>query len=161
MGRRLVEFLAAEGYSVRVLARKLSNIEPLKKLGAEIFYGDVADKASLETAFDGVAVVVHAAAGTSGNKKDSELGTLQGTRNVLDLSKNKKIRKLVYISSCSVYGVADYQANQTVTEEAALERYPEKRGDYSASKQRAEGFVVEAIEKDHLPAVILRPGTIF
>ena len=61
-----------------MLARKLSNIEPLRKLGVEVFFGDVADKDSLNTAMKGVKLVVHAAAGTSGSKKDSETGTIQG-----------------------------------------------------------------------------------
>lgn len=161
LGKRLVERLVSEGYPVRVLARKLSNIEPLKKLGVEIFFGDVADKESLYPVFKDIDVVIHAAAGTSGSKKDSETGTIQGTRNVLELCENNNVNKLIYISSCSVYGVADYKTNQIVTEESSLERFPGKRGDYSASKQKAESFVTEAMGKDSCPIVILRPGTIY
>jgi 2-alkyl-3-oxoalkanoate reductase len=161
LGRKLIELLIAEGYPVRALVRKLSDAEPLKKLGVEIFWGDVADKKSLEEAFCGVHVVVHAAAGTSGTVQDCERGTIQGTQNILALSETMKIRKLVYISSCSVYGVADYRNNQLVTEESALERFPERRGSYSASKQQAEQLVAQAIEKKKFPIVILRPGTIF
>ena len=60
LGKRLVELLVKEGYPVRVLARKLSNIEYLKRLGVEIYFGDVADKESLKSAFEGVNLVVHA-----------------------------------------------------------------------------------------------------
>ncbi len=161
LGKGLVDGLVREGYPVRVLARKLSNIEPLKKLGVEIFFGDVADMASLARAFEGVNAVVHAAAGTSGRKKDCETGTIQGTQNVLDLCEKKSVHKLIYISSCSVYGVADYKPNQTVTEESVLEKYPSQRGSYSASKQQAEGLVVTAMKKNRVPVVILRPGTIY
>jgi len=153
--------LVADGYPVRVLARKLSNIEPMKELGAEIFWGDVADTTSLDAAFQGVDVVVHAAAGTSGSKKDCELGTIQGTRNTLELFDRNKIRKLIYISSCSVYGVADYKKNQVVSEESSLERFPSRRGDYSASKQHAESLVLDALKRKKISAVILRPGTIW
>lgn len=161
LGKRLVERLVAEGYQVRVLVRKLSNIKPLKKLGVEIFFGDVAVKKSLIRVFEGIDVVVHTAAGTSGSKKDSETGTIQGTQNVLELCNSKNIHKLIYISSCSVYGVADYETDQIVTEESALERFPSKRGYYSASKQQAESFVIKAMENNSLPVVILRPGTIY
>lgn len=161
LGKRLVAGLVTAGYPVRVLARKLSNIEALKKKGVEIYFGDVADKSSLEQAFDGVDVIVHAAAGTSGRQKDCETGTILGTRNILELCESKKVKKLVYISSCSVYGVADYKADQVVTEESSLERFPSKRGEYSASKQQAESFVVAAMEKSSFPIVILRPGTIY
>jgi nucleoside-diphosphate-sugar epimerase len=161
LGKRLVEGLIKAGYPVRVLARKLSNIEALKKKGVEIYFGDVADKVSLEQAFDGIDVVLHAAAGTSGRQKDCESGTILGTRNVLDLCENRKVKKLVYISSCSVYGVADYKTNQVVTEESSLERHPSRRGDYSASKQQAEGIVSEAMKRKKIPIIVLRPGTIY
>jgi nucleoside-diphosphate-sugar epimerase len=129
--------------------------------GAEVFWGDVADTVSLEQAFDGVQIVVHAAAGTSGRKEDCETGTLNGTRNVLALCKRHSVVKLVYISSCSVYGVADYEDGQVVTEESPIERFPERRGEYSASKQQAEELVHTAMEEKKFPIVIMRPGTIF
>jgi len=160
LGRRLVELLISEGYAVRALVRKLSDVESLNRLGVEIFWGDVADPVSLQESFQGVQVVVHAAAGTSGSLLDCERGTLQGTDNVLKLCEASQIRKLVYISSCSVYGVANYRNGQLVTEDSALEQFPERRGNYSASKQQAEQLVVQASEKKKFPIVILRPGTI-
>ena len=161
LGKRLVEMLAEEGYRVRVLARKLSRVENVLQAGAEIYWGDVADSVSLERAIDSVDIVVHAAAGTSGNEKDCATGTLLGTGNILDLCKKHRIKKLVYISSCSVYGVADYRRDQLVREEDALERFPEKRGHYSASKQEAERYVLQAMKEGGLSVVVLRPGTIY
>ena len=159
LGRRMVAMLVREGYGVRVLARKLSRVESIE--GAEIYWGDVADSDSLESALDGIDVVVHAAAGTSGNEKDCSTATLSGTRNVLQLCRKKSVKKLIYISSCSVYGVADFQKDQLVGEQSPLERFPEKRGNYSASKQEAEQYVRKAMDDGDVPAVILRPGTIY
>jgi 2-alkyl-3-oxoalkanoate reductase len=161
LGKRMVELLVKEGYPVRVLARKLSKTERLRELGVEIFFGDIADQESLKSAFEGIDVVVHAAAGTSGSRKDSETGTIQGTQNVIKLCGESKVKKMIYISSCSVYGVADYKTGQVVTEESSLERFPAQRGVYSASKQRAEELVMEAMKSASFPVVILRPGTIF
>ena len=161
LGKNVVRGLTQAGYQVRVLARKLSPIEGLRNGNVEIYFGDVADKASLAAAFEGVDLVVHAAAGTSGKKQDCEQGTLQGTRNVLELCEGRKVRKLVYISSCSVYGVTDCKTDQRVTEGSALERFPNRRGDYSASKQAAEDLVRWSLERSRFPAVILRPGTIY
>lgn len=161
LGKRTVELLVAKGYAVRVLVRKLSNIKPLQELGVELFYGDVADRESLKAAFESVNVVIHAAAGTSGEKRDSETGTLAGTQNVLELCRDGGIKKLIYISSCAVYGVADYKTGQVVTEEASLERYPDRRGNYSASKQEAESYVIDEMKNKSFPIVIFRPGSIF
>jgi nucleoside-diphosphate-sugar epimerase len=60
-----------------------------------------------------------------------------------------------------VYGVADYAPNALVTEAATLERFPERRGTYSASKQQAERDVAEFMQSGDVPTVILRPGTIY
>lgn len=161
LGKRLTERLVVEGYPVRVFVRRLSNIEPLERLGVDIVLGDLADKTSVDRALKGIDVIIHAAAATRGGKADYENGNVLGTRHVLDLSKNNGVRKLVYISSCSVYGVADYKTNQVVTEESSLERFPWLRGDYSASKQRAELLVTDATKSGDFPIVILRPGTIY
>lgn len=161
LGRGLVAGLVAAGYSVKVLARKRSNVDPLRRLGVGIVYGDVADQVSFGESFDGVDVVVHAAAGTGGSRREVELGTVQGTRNVLELCAARSVRKLVYISSCSVYGVVDYKRGAVVTEAFPLERFPQRRGDYSSSKQEAESLVQAAMGKQGFPIVILRPGTIY
>jgi nucleoside-diphosphate-sugar epimerase len=161
LGKNVVERLVKEGYPVRVLARKLSNIEPLKALGVEILYGDVADTDSLKEATGGMDVIVHAAAGTSGDKKDCDTATIQGTRNVIEVTRAQGVEKLIYISSCSVYGVADYRDGTLVTEDSTLERFPSRRGEYSSSKQSAEELVTAAVKEHALPAVVLRPGTIY
>ncbi|HUL00075.1 MAG TPA: NAD-dependent epimerase/dehydratase family protein, partial [Nitrospirota bacterium] len=161
LGNALIRRLINEGYPVRVLARKLSKIEHLKALGVEIFFGDVADLESLTAAFQGIDLVLHAAADTAGSSKAGELSTIQGTRNVIDFCRQFKVKKLIYISSCSVYGVADYKQGHVVTEESALERFPERRGHYSLAKLKAEQLVTEAIKEKRLPIVCLRPGTYF
>lgn len=161
LGRRLVEILIQRGYRVRALVRKLSNIEKLKTLDVEIFFGDVGGIESLKPAFEGIDVVVHAAADTAGKKDEGDISTIKGTRNVADLCREYKINKLIYISSCSVYGVADYNNGDIVTEESSMERFPEKRGYYSEAKLKAEQIIIEAMGKDGLPAVCLRPGTYF
>ncbi|KPJ65507.1 hypothetical protein AMJ44_10030 [candidate division WOR-1 bacterium DG_54_3] len=161
LGNRLIEVLTQRGYSVRGLARKLSNIEKLKEFKAEIFFGDVGSMDSLKPVFEGIDIVIHAAADTAGHQEDSELSTIQGTRNIIDLCKHNQIKKLIYLSSCSVYGVADYKKGQVVTEDSSLERFPEKRGYYSEAKLKAEEIVVSAKDRGYLPIVCLRPGTIF
>lgn len=161
LGKRVVEVLVQKGYPVRALVRKLSNTKKLEACGVEIFYGDVADQESLRAAYQGVDAVVHAAADTAGTERDGEWSTIRGTRNVLDLCVQGGIRKLIYISSCAVYGVADYGKGETIREDGYLERFPEKRGFYSWSKLKADQIVDKAIKEGKLPIISLRPGTIW
>jgi len=161
LGSRIVETLLNKEYKVRALVRKTSAVQKLKELNVEMCVGDLADIDSLMPAFQGIDCVVHAAAATKGQEEESRLGTIKGTENVLDLCEKFKIRKLIYISSCSVYGVADYEDNQTVSEDASLERFPEKRGVYSKSKLEAENLVSEAMNEKRLAIVCLRAASIW
>jgi len=146
---------------MRALVRKPSNLGALKELGVEIVLGDMGDEASIAAAVKSVDVVVHAAAETSGTAKDSDTATIQGTRNILEACRTSRVKKLVYISSCNVYEVAGYAENQVVTEEAQLERFPLRRGHYSAAKLQAETLVTEAMNHGGCPTVVLRPGTLY
>src|SRR5439155_330336 len=68
LGSALVKRLIGEGHCVRVLARKLSRVDALTRLGVEVFWGDVGDLESFGHAFADCDVVIHLAAGTSGNE---------------------------------------------------------------------------------------------
>ena len=153
--------LAEEGYQLRALARRQSDLSTLHELGAEIVFGDLGDKASISAAVQGIDVVVHAAAGTSGTAEDSDIATIQGTRNILAACRASQVKKLVYISSCSVYELAGYSEGQIVTEESQLERFPLRRGHYAAAKLQAEILVSEYMNCDGCPTVVLRPGMLY
>jgi len=161
LGFRIVQALIDKGYRVRALARKTSKTEHLKKLSVEICYGDMTDQATLEPAFVDIDFVVHTAADTRGDTIESLNATINGTQNIVSLSKKYKIDKLIYISSCSVYGVSEFRKGQAVEENAPLERHPEKRGFYSEAKLKAEKLVLDSATQENIPFVCLRPGTIF
>jgi len=161
LGRPLVRRLIADGYRVRVLARSAARGEVARRLGAEVAVGDVADIDSFGRAVAGCEIAVHLAAGTSGSGKDGESATVHGTSNLMSLCATHAVKRLVYMSSCSVYGVADCPEHATVTENSPLERFPERRGAYAASKLKAERLVRDAMGPSAIPTVILRPGTIY
>ena len=161
LGRRTTEMLLEQGFQVRALVRSPSKADNLAHLGAEIAQGDVTDPESLKPAFQGIDYVIHAAADTSGTEQGARQVTIRGTRNILVLCASRQVKKLVYISSCSVYGSADYKEGQVVDENSPLERFPERRGIYSWAKLEAEKIVLDYMNQDKVPAVCLRPGTIY
>ena len=161
LGSRTVELLSQQGYRVRALVRPTSNISKLQSLSVEIHYGDVADRASLQPAFQGIDYVIHAAADTRGDPEESQRSTVTGTKNMIALAKQHNIKKLIYISSCSVYGVYNLRNNYIIDENTPLEPYPEKRGVYSAAKLAAEKILFDSVKNNAFPFVCLRPGTIW
>ena len=149
------------GFQVRALVRTPSKAGNLAQLEVEILQGDVADSESLKPAFEGIKYVVHAAADTSGTEEGARLVTIGGTKNILDLCSSHQIKKLIYISSCSVYGTAAYEDRQLVNEDFPLESSPELRGIYSWAKLEAEKIVLDYTNQNKANIVCLRPGTIY
>jgi nucleoside-diphosphate-sugar epimerase len=109
VGSAFVERLVARGYEVRALARKTSDISHLKTTGAEIVFGDVADFDTLPPVVKGIDIVFHCAAKVTpgwGAWKEYENTTVRGTENVLRASVEAGVKRLLQVSSVTVYGDA-------------------------------------------------------
>ena len=103
IGRYLTAALS-KTYSVRCLVRKTSDIKQLKDLNVDIVYGDLLDKDSLGPALDGIDLVYHLA-GEVYSKKGADYYNCNflGTKNLLEISKGKNLKKIIYLSSLAVY----------------------------------------------------------
>ena len=87
VGTEVVKNLLSHGFEVRGLIRNPAQREGLEKLGAEVFIGDLKDKASIKKAVTGVKRIFHIAAlFRQAGLPDSEYYdvNLEGTRNMLD-----------------------------------------------------------------------------
>ncbi|MDJ0941115.1 MAG: NAD-dependent epimerase/dehydratase family protein [Woeseiaceae bacterium] len=160
IGQRIVAALKAADHRPRALVRASSRKGALERAGIELVVGDMQYADSLASAIDGVDAVVHAAADTSGTEDGGQRITIDGTRTLVELCASRGIR-LVYVSSCSVYGIADLDAAARVDEDSPLEPRPRERGAYSWAKHAAEGIVTAAIEDARIDAVNLRPGFVY
>ena len=159
-GRRLVARLRAEGRSVRVLVRR-PVAAYTQDPGIQTVIGDLGDPRIVDHAVRGAGVVHHVGAAMRGGPRDFEAGTVWGTRNVVDACLKHGSRRLVYVSSMSVFDHAGRAADAVMTEASAYEPHPEWRGAYTQTKLNAERHVRDAVERHGLPAVMLRPGQIF
>ena len=160
LGSALVRRLRASGSEVRVLVRR-----PLPWMqrdpGIQVVIGDLGDPEVVSHAVNGVEKVYHIGAAMRGGAREYSAGTVWGTRNVITSCVKWRAKRLVYVSSLSVLDHAGRDPGVPVTEESALEPWPEQRGFYTQSKLEAEQLVVDAIQNGGLPAVIIRPGQIF
>ncbi len=164
LGRRLTEMLVEKGFAVRVLVRKLTNIDLFSKLGVDVHYGDLRDELAVAQAIDGMDYVVHAAAAQDGDWDTFDATTVQGTERVLRLCRQLKVRRVIYISSMSVYQMSGLNRKILITEDALLEQDPAARGFYTFSKLQAENVargLMAANGNGKVPTVILRPATIY
>ena len=143
VGAALTRRLVEDGYYVRALVRPLSRIESLEGLGVEIIFGDVRDPQCVGAACHGVDLVVHAAAALRGSAKLIVDSAVEGTRNLALAAKQNGVKRVVYLSSMSVYNLFDLPEGEAISERTPLEELPQERGAYSLAKRRARRRSVE------------------
>lgn len=113
-------------------------------------YGDVRDAKQMDEIIKGSDVVIHCAAALPLWKKKDILETnVEGMRNVCQSCLDRKVGRLIFISSTAVYGVPDIHPIYEHHERVGV-------GNYGISKIQAEDICME-YRKKGLAVCILRP----
>ncbi|HEV2669531.1 MAG TPA: Gfo/Idh/MocA family oxidoreductase [Gemmatimonadales bacterium] len=154
-GRAISRELTRRGFRVRGIGRSEQPSDPNLQ---EWIRTDLANDVPRD-ALAGAAVVVHAAAETSGGFDAHERNTLGTTRHLLRAMASAGVRRLVHISSLSVLRPPrpfwERQAEQTPLADEA-----ERLGPYTWGKREAERLVAEAAERGEIEARIIRPAAL-
>ncbi len=156
VGSHLVEGLLRNGYQVRCLVRKTSNLKWLSGLNVEYVYGDIADKNSLTGGVQGVDVVFHCAGLTKARSREEYFkANAEGTKNLVSvcLENNPGLKRLVYVSSQAAVGPG---ADEKPLDEAAPCRPITY---YGESKLEGEKIILENLSR--LPVTIVRPPAVY
>jgi len=160
LGGALLRRLRERGTTVRVLLRR-----PAPELATdpqvEVVYGDLGDPEAVDRAVRGVDLVYHVGSAMRGGKAAFDAGTIWGTKNVVSACVRHGVKRLVYVSSVILLDHAGRSPGTPIDETHALEPKAELRGFYTQAKLEAERMVKDAIARQGLQAVILRPGQIF
>ena len=161
LGSHIVEQLRKRGQPVRVLVRPTSDRSWLETQGVEFVEGDITDPASLERACRGCDVVYHAAAkvGDWGPWAEFQRITIDGTRNVCEAAIAAGVRRLLHISSVSVFGY--YTKPQTIDETYPIGYRLYKWAYYSRSKIEAERIVWNYHQTGKIEVTVIRPAWIY
>jgi UDP-glucose 4-epimerase len=155
IGSHTVDLLVKKRYRVIVFDNlstgKLSNLNPK----ANFVQGDIRDLALLDSSMKSVCYVIHLAAQVSvlrsvENPKETFEINESGTKNVLVACKKHKVGKIVFSSSCAVYGD---NPNLPLRENSALR----PMSPYAESKISAESL----LQASGLPFVAFRYFNIY
>ncbi len=161
LGSTLVPMLLRRGYKVRVLDRLLFGADSLAEVqdnsNFELMVGDVRDIQMVVGAVKHCDAVIDLAAivgdpACAVNKRLSLEVNRAATRMLIDISKGYGVSRLVFASTCSVYGASDYLVDELTT--------PAPVSTYADTKVASEQLLLEAASPDFHP-VILRLGTLF
>jgi nucleoside-diphosphate-sugar epimerase len=105
LGRNLAESLREDGLEVLATGRSLAIGDELRKSGIRFEGADILDLNQLKDAFIPADCVIHCAAksGDWGRYSDFYEANVVGTRNVVDACRTHNIKKIIFISSPSIY----------------------------------------------------------
>jgi nucleoside-diphosphate-sugar epimerase len=157
VGSVLTPYLVSKGYQVTVFDLMLYGQTLEKNINLKIVKGDIRNTRLLEESIKGNDIVLHLAC--ISNDPSFELNPTLGKQINLDaftplvqISKNLGIKKFIYASSSSVYGI---KKNKNVDENMPLKPLT----DYSKFKADCEKILLQ-YKSDGFTVVILRPATI-
>jgi nucleoside-diphosphate-sugar epimerase len=157
VGHSLVPALLGQGAGVRVLALPGEDTGWLEGAGVTVFRGDVRQPESLTEPMRGADVVFHMAAlqGRWVPYREYAAVNVTGTGHVCQAALAAGVRRFVHVSSWTIYGMA---LGHEVHENESMAPWNDP---YWRTKARGELLVRKLVATEGLPAVIVRPGTIF
>lgn len=157
LGGALTRHLHGIGWDVTALGRNAERLNQLEGKGVRVQSLDLKQKDELINIFKNQEIVFHCAAFPSpwGNFEKFYQANVIGTRNVVNACMVNNVKRLVYVSTPSIY--FDYNSRMNVKENDIL---PEPISNYAATKLLAE----EEIDKgfaNGLAVITIRPRAIF
>lgn len=161
IGAVLVPKLLKEGYRVKVIDWYIFGDDVLEGVGDDSnliqVKGDLRDGKLLERELIGIDAVIHLAciSNDPSFELDPKLGksvNYDATIQLADIAKRKGVKRFIYASSSSVYGVKD---EPEVTEDLPLTPLT----DYSKYKVLCEEYLL-VNHKDSYTLLLLRPATV-
>ncbi len=153
LGSHLVSILEEKHYDILALGRDTKKAAALISDTIRFKSVDITDIHSLDAAFESADIVFHCAALSSvwGRPEDFDLINVEGTRNVLHCCESYSVKRIVYVSSTSVY--FDYRNKTNIKEsENLIHNFV---NDYARTKFQAEKLLLA--ERKKTEVVIIRP----
>ena len=158
MGAMLVPHLLEEGYELTVLDLMIYGVDVLPSHpNLNAMKGDIRDQTLLKELIPGHDAVIHLAciSNDPSFELNPELGksiNLDAFRPLVEISKSANVKRFVYASTSSVYGIKE---EEDVHEEMILEPLT----DYSRFKADCEKILAE-YQSDDFTTVTIRPATV-
>jgi len=158
LGKALSLRLRALGYDVTILGRNKQLCEQLQHDHFRVIRGDLADTNLILSACEQQDYVFHCGALSSpwGKYRDFYTANVVGTKNIIQGCHTHQVKKLVYVSTPSIY--FNYQDRRNISEEDALPTTSVNA--YASTKLLAEKEIDLAYQNG-LKIITIRPRGIF
>ncbi|SFU84615.1 dTDP-glucose 4,6-dehydratase [Clostridium sp. DSM 8431] len=147
--------------SAEKVKKKFKDVLENKDL--KIVYGDILAPLNIEEKID---YVIHAASRTASkdfvNKPVETIDSVvNGTKNILDLVKNKEVKSIVYLSTMEIYGIVDFKVDKIAEDDLGYIDILKVRSSYPESKRLVENLCIAYYSEYKLPVKIARLAQTF
>lgn len=151
IGGRLVEKLILEqGAPVRALVKNFARASRIARFDLEMVPGGIADKEAVDRAVQGCDVVFNCA-----HDFNRPLNNLEGARALAESCVRHGVRRLVHLSSISVYEpLPDHELDESAASVPCGWAYPD-------NKLAGEQLLLEYARSQGLPTVVLQPTIVY
>lgn len=155
IGSHLVRRLSQTNTKLYCLARRSSNIQNLKDVGATIVSGDVTDKNSVLEGMKGCDSVINLANIYTFWEPNNRIYTdvnVEGTKNVMESALENSISKVVHVSTSLIYGKPK---ESPFNEESPVG--PVRYSEYARTKYQGDLIAWKLFKEKSLPLVVVYP----
>lgn len=159
VGGAVVRAALMHGHKVRAILRVGASLA-LQHPQLTVHAVGLAHTPELEQALRGADAVVHAAAATRGDYARQYADTVGATAQLLAAMSGAGVKRLVGLSSFTVYDYDALEEGALLEEGSPLERQPQRRGAYTQCKLQQEILFRGFGELPGHRVVILRPGLV-
>lgn len=154
VGSRLIEILINNFEAeVFALVRNYGKAVRLSRYPINYIWGNLNDDSWFENVPNDIDYIIHCAYGNKGNLHTRKQTDIGGSANVLKLSKERNIKRVVFLSTQSVYAVL---SDGIINENSSRKPFDE----YGKNKLNAEKVFNDLGNKENIPFVIIQPSAV-
>jgi dihydroflavonol-4-reductase len=162
IGGEIVRQLRARGDDAVCLVRSPEKAKPLADLGCQLVEGDLGNAEAIAKGMEGCDAAIHAAAmyevGIPAKQHPAMYeANVAGTERVMVAALAAGIAKIVYVSTCGIFG----NTHRKVVDESYEHPGKEFTSYYEETKLEAHKIVKRMIAEQSLPAIIVQPGGVY
>ncbi|MFA5418946.1 MAG: NAD-dependent epimerase/dehydratase family protein [Bacteroidales bacterium] len=153
LGTNLVIYLLEQDYYVKALVREKKKFIQYHHPHLEVVIGDICNISSVEPHAADCDYIIHSAAITAQdllNEKEYENVNINGTKNIIEICKKYKIKRLIYIGSANTFG---YGSLEDLGDETKTTRSPFTKSHYAISKVRAQEIVDQSCSEVNIVTI--------
>ncbi|MGA7396108.1 MAG: NAD-dependent epimerase/dehydratase family protein [Solirubrobacterales bacterium] len=162
IGTSTAKHLTAQGHELTCLVRDRKRAIELTELGCTLTDGDLSDQERLTEQMEGHDAVLHNAAlyevGIPETRHEALYqANVRGTRHVLNACLAADIPRVLYVSTCAVFG----NTNREIADESFARPDLNFTSYYEETKYQAHQIALDLIRNRSLPCVIAQPAGVY